>query len=106
MRLAGGVLLAALSSCSVLFDPSKVAASGCPTSAERCASPANARASCQGSACAFECFEGFRDADGVADNGCEASCVVLPAPASLNVTSVTDGTSLSWTFTAVPNVAS
>lgn len=99
-------LLALLSGCSVLFDPSKVPLSGCPTTAERCSTPANARAICQASACAFECFEGFRDADGVADNGCEASCAVLSAPASLNVTSNPDGTSLTWTFSAVTNAVS
>ncbi|MDP1916727.1 MAG: hypothetical protein Q8L14_10795 [Myxococcales bacterium] len=106
MNARAAVLLGLLSSCSVLFDPSMVALSGCPTTAERCSTPANARAICQASACAFECFEGFRDADGVADTGCEASCAVLAAPASLNVTSVTDGTSLTWAFSAVANAAS
>ncbi len=106
MSARAAMLLVVLSSCSVLFDPTKVPLSGCPTTAERCSTPANARAICQASACAFECFEGFRDADGVADTGCEASCAVLAAPASLNVTSVTDGTSLSWAFSAVANAAS
>ncbi len=106
MSARTSAVLALLSGCSVLFDPSKVAVSGCPASAERCSTPANARAICQAAACAFECFEGFRDADGVADNGCEASCAVLAAPANFNVTSVTDGTSLSWTFSAVANAAS
>jgi hypothetical protein len=106
MNARAAALLALMSGCSVLFDPSKVAVSGCPTSAERCSTPANARAICQAAACAFECFEGFRDADGVADNGCEASCAVLAAPTTLNVTSVTDGTSLSWAFAAVANATS
>lgn len=94
------------SGCSVLFDPARVPASGCPTSAERCSAPANAVAVCQASACGFECVEGFRDADGLAENGCEASCAAPASPASLSVTSGTDGTSLSWAFTPVTDAPS
>lgn len=106
MRRALPLFLVA-SGCSLLFDPARVPVSGCPSSAERCAAPGNARAVCQETRCAFECVEGFRDADGVADNGCEASCAAPASPASLTATSVPGaGDSVDWTFPAVTDAAS
>lgn len=93
----------ALTGCSLIFDPSKVASSGCPVTPERCSPPDHARAVCADSACSFECLEGFRDADGLPENGCEATCALLVSPGSLTVTSRPDGTSLDWAFPIVAN---
>jgi hypothetical protein len=96
----------ALSSCSLVFNPANVPESDCPTSAMRCPARPNATASCTNTACAFSCSEGFRDADGAAENGCEAACATVPAPASLSATSRDDGTSLEWSFAPVDNATS
>ena len=93
----------ALTGCSLIFDPARVASSGCPATPDRCSAPDNARAICADTTCSFECLEGFRDADGVQGNGCEATCTPLTNPTSLIVTSRPDGTSLDWTFSTVAN---
>jgi hypothetical protein len=96
-------LVSLLSGCSLLFDPSRVPESDCPTSPRRCPERANATAVCVEASCGFTCAEGFRDADGLAETGCEASCMPLPAPSALSATSRDDGTSLEWSFPAIAN---
>jgi hypothetical protein len=45
---------------------------GCGMSCSPCQVPANATATCDGTACGYTCRAGFADCDGVATNGCES----------------------------------
>ncbi len=99
--MRGGWLLGLLSGCSLFFDPSKVPLSGCPLSSERCPVPGNAKAICVESACGYQCLDGFLDADGKADNGCEVPCAAVQSPDSLDGVNDPDGTTVKWTFPAV-----
>jgi hypothetical protein len=94
-------LVSLLSGCSLLFDPSRVPESDCPASPRRCPERANATAVCVEASCGFTCAEGFRDADGLADNGCEASCTEVPGPTRLTSISGGSATSLRWEFPSV-----
>ena len=45
----------------------------CGTCGNSCTPPANATATCSGSACGFTCLPGFADCDGLPGNGCEVN---------------------------------
>ncbi|MDX2011224.1 MAG: hypothetical protein SFW67_13580 [Myxococcaceae bacterium] len=97
--------LSLLTGCSVLFDPSRVPPSDCPASPSRCPEVANAIATCVEATCGFTCAPGFRDADGVAATGCEASCAEVPGPSRLTSISGGSPTSLRWRFPTVPEAS-
>lgn len=99
------VALSLVSGCSLVFDPSRVPASDCPASPRRCPEVANATATCVEATCGYTCASGFRDADGLAETGCEASCVEVPGPSRLTSISGSSPTSLRWRFPAVPEAS-